>query len=319
VARRTLAQLRSTVLRRVGNSPQITAAIATAILADVHKDIATSYQWSQRRREVHVQTAGSDSTGTVALVNGSATVTGTGTAWTAAMVGRAIAVAPETNYFYVASVNVGAQTLTLGDAQGATLTWGGATVSGVTFRIFKAQYALNATVAIVLRNTRDFTLDEKTVADFDAKDPLRQSTGPPSEYALARSLISGTPPVETSYLELWPVPDSVYEYRVPCLIEPPELSADADLPVCPPEPIEWRASAEAAWYIFTKTGDARWDTLGKSYYQVYAGREDDGVPGVLLQALRDDQARFGLPQVLGGRDTIVGYDRLATRDWEAVS
>lgn len=316
MAIRTLAQIRATVQRRVGSSPQITASDLNAIIADVHKDIATAYQWSRRRRETLMNTVAPYSTGTVTVVNGSATITGSGTAWTAAMasVGAGIAISAENSYFFVGAVNVGLQTLALVDAQGTSALWTKASAAGLTYRLFFHQYQLSSSVAIVLGGVRSFPLVEKTRADLDAKDPMRQSTGEPSEFALVRNnLVSGA---ESVWIEFWPVPDGVYYFRIPFLVDPPDLANNTDLPVCPAEPIEWRASAEAAWFIYTKTGDARWDTLAKSYYQVYAGDEKEGVPGVLMQSLRDDQQRYGLPQVLGGRDAIVGYDRLSTRDWD---
>lgn len=317
MARRNLGQIRSTVNRRVGASTQIQTADLNGIIADVHRDIAVNAQWSFRRREAVVSTLAPYATGTLATTTGSPNLLGTGTAWTTALEGSAIAIAGENAYLFVGIVNTGLQQITLQDAQGVTFPWPGATASGRTYRIFRPQYSLPAGVAIVLGSTRSFKLREKTRAHFDGKDPMRQSQGEPVEYALVRSKID-TGPTEQNFIEFWPVPDSVYLFRIPYLIEPPDLVNDPDLPVCPSEPIEWRAAAEAAWFLLTKTGDARWDTLAKSYYTVYAGNEDQGVPGVLLQALRDDQHRFGLPQTLADGDTIIGNDLLSTRDWDLV-
>ena len=315
---RSLAAMRSTTLRRVGNSTQIAASDVDAILQDVHRDIATAFQWSQRRREALIQTVAPYSTGTVSLTAGSSTITGSGTAWTASMVGSAIAVAPENSYFFVQAVNVGAQTLVLGDAQGTLVVWNGASAAGQTYRIFQHQYLLGTNIAVVLAGVRNFRLRERSRAHVDGKDPMRQSTGQPSEFFLARNNISAG--VEQVFIEFWPVPDAVYYERIPFLIEPPDLVAAGDLPVCPSEPLEWRAASEAALFILTKTGDARWGTLGEKYWAIFAGGTLAGmeVQGVLEQALRDDQHRFGLPQTLADGDTIVGNDILKTRDWDLV-
>lgn len=313
MARRNLGQMRSSVHRRLGTHSQIVAADINAILQDVHREIAAGFQWSFRKRETLLATVAPYTTGTVAVSPGSSTVTGTLTVWTSAMVGRAIRIAGEDAYFFVQAVTDGTH-LTLGDAQGAVMTWAAAAGSLLTYTIFQHQYQLASDVAVILEKIREWPLTERTVEWMNERDPDRSSTGDPNSFAMARARhVSG---VEQVFVELWPVPSSARRYRMTYLVEPPDLTVDADLPVCPSEPIEWRAAAEAAWFLYSKTGDPRWDQLGRSYYQVYAGNPAAGEEGVLERARRDDEHRFGLPRIVGDGPVVIGANDLGFRDWD---
>lgn len=542
--------MRATVARRIGSHSQIQTGDLTAILADVHRELATDYEWSFRKRETLLSTVAPYTAGTVSATQGSATVVGTGTAWVTGMVGRSVRISGDNAFFSIRNVQ-DATHLTLGDSQGAVIPWAAPSVSNAGYSIFQHQYAIPADVAIILQNVREWPLVEHTIADFNAKDPMRLSVGAPSQFALARAnivdsragtatvsaiepigtgetehtvpvtavtntfvvtltpswnttawvvartvtgftvrfqtpapagatllwsrletgafagslsqgdttaistgavsaaipvtasdtfyhvavvptwnttvsvpassklttgftVVFGTPapagaavfwtilpsgtvtvnvpqgatasitpgvssavipvsmanasyrvalapswnttvwvPVATKlatnftvffgapapsvatvdwetfetptvgvtefrYVELWPVPAVAQAYRMPYLIEPPDLISDNQLPVCPSEPIEWRASAEAAWFLYSKTGDARWDALGRSYYRVYAGDPETGELGVLYHALRDDEQRFGLPKTFGNQLWEISQSELARRDWDAL-
>lgn len=315
MARRTLAQMAATVQRMVGSHPQITLADINGILADDHRELGTNYQWSFRRREYTFATTAPYSIGTVDVTQGNPIIHGNGTAWTNAMVGRAIAITGELSFFWVVGVSP-PDSLNLGDAQGNVVAWPQPSAALQTYRIFQHQYPFPSGMAIMRRAVRDWKLRESTIDQFDAEDPNRLSPGQPDRYALARSVISGG--TEVTYLELYPVPAAIYQYRVPGLIDPPELVNAADLPVCPSEPLLWRAAAEAAWFLLSKTGDARWGTLGQQYYTCYIGNPFTGDMGALEKSLRDDQARFGLPNSFFDGDTTIGNDRLSQRDWDLV-
>lgn len=306
-----------TVQRMVGAHSQITLADINGILADDHRELGTNFQWSFRRREYSFATTAPYAIGTVTVTQGSPTVQGAGTAWDATMVGRGVRITGELSFFWVGAVNVGLQQLTLADAQGASQNWPQPTSSGQAYTIFQHQYPFPSGLAIVRRAIRDWPLRESTIEQFDSEDPNRIAPGQPDRYALARSNVMAG--VETTYLELYPVPNAIYQYRVPGLIDPPELVNATDLPVCPSEPLIWRAAAEAAYFLLSKTGDPRWNQLAQSYYMAYNGNPLLGDVGALERSVRDDQARYGLPQGLGDGDSVVGNDRIASRDWDAMA
>lgn len=188
MARRTRGDMRTSVLTNVGNHSLATMVVANEILQQAFRDVNEGHRWSYRRRETAIQTTAPYSTGTVTVTSGSATVAGAGTAWTAAMVGRAIRLAGDPAYVFVKAVDVAAQTLTLGDPQGTNITWPGATASAQTYSIFQHQYALPSDVDLILLPSRNFPLLEKWREFFDRLDPARTSTGDPLYYALVRTL-----------------------------------------------------------------------------------------------------------------------------------
>ena len=314
MARRSLSSMRTTVLRRVGNHSAIATADVNGLIADVHRDIAVNWYWSDRKREILIQTVAPYSAGTVAVTVGTSLVTGTGTAWTAAMVGAAIRIAGELSYFFVQAVNVAGQTLTLGDAQALVTNWVQPTASGVAYTIFTPHYAIPANTAVLLRHVRDWPLNERTVDWIDGMDPQRLSIGTPSDFALGRATLTNF--IETRFVELWPVPSATFTYRVPSLVEPPDLVDDKDLPVCPSEPIEWRAASESAAFLHAKTGDPRWVSLAQHYWTVYVGEPITGMIGALDQAIRDDEKRYGLPRTLGDGIGEISQNDLGKFDWE---
>ena len=320
MARLNRAAIRESVKDMVP-SPQLTDADANRGIKQAHRMMATTYQWSFRRRETVIQTVAPYTTGTVTVVAGSATVTGAGTAWMSAMVGRQIRVTGENVFFYISAVNVGLQTLTLANAQLVAVPWVKVGASGQTYAIFQDQFAVPADLALVLTQVGTWPLLETSLMEIDLVDPARTSTasGTPDRWYWVRStIVSG---VETRYLGLWHVPGSALTLRVPYLIEPPDLDADTDLQVCPSEVLELAAGMKCALRVFGVTGDPRWAAVAKGLQQALYGAPDTpssaGMLGILQQSLHDDEQRFGLPTRLGGTPQWWGTDEWALHDVEA--
>lgn len=307
--------MRGTVKYLVGGSPQATDPDIDGILNDTHRDFASTYQWSERKRETVLATVAPYSTGTVALTNGSSTVQGTGTAWTSAMAGRQIKVAAELTWFWISAVDVGLQRLTLADGSLTAVTWVGASASAQTYRIFQDQYELPAGVAIILGQGRNWPERETSLAEVDGIDPQRNSTAEnPYSWYWARSYIAAQ--VEHRFVGVYPVPSAAVMLRMPYLLEPPELVLDGDLPVCPSEVVQLGAGARVAMMIHAKTGDARWRAQAQLLQQALLGTPS--MLGVLQQCLMDDAHRFGGPTQIGGSRSTIGADRWNDRDWSLV-
>jgi hypothetical protein len=319
MALRTLAQIRRAVQKFVP-SPQLTQVDCDEIIDDVHRTFGT-YQWSYRRRETIIQTTAPYSTGTASITSGSSTVTGSGTAWTAAMVGRQIRLGTEYPFFYVGSINVGAQTLVLADAQLASVTWVAEAVVNGTYTIFQDQFAVPAEVAIIMEEVGYWPLWETSLTEIDFLDPRRVSTGTgqPDRWYWCRDKVESA--TQFRYIGLWPVPGRAVTMRMPYLIEPPPLAADTDLPICPSEVLELAAGMKAALFVFAKTGDQRWAVQAKALQQALFGSPETpssaGMMGILQQAFQDDAHKFGLPVRLGGTSSRLGLDEWALHDFEA--
>lgn len=320
MAQLTLAQLREAV-RSLVPSPQNTDTDLNTIIKLAHRMMANQYQWSLRRRETVIQTVAPYSTGTVTVTNTSQSVVGSGTAWTADMVGRQIRIAGEYPFFYIGTVDVGLQVLTLADAQLAPVVWVAPTVVGVSYSIFQDQYAVPSDVAIIMTEVSQWPLVETSLTEIDLIDPRRTSTGigVPDRWYWCRSRVSSA--TQFRYVGLWPVPGNAQTIRMPYLCEPPDMTADTDLPVCPSEVLELSAQMRAAIRVFGVTGDQRWALQAKAFQQALFGAPDTpnsaGIQGVLQQALHDDETRFGLPTRLGGTSSRLGIDEWALHDFEA--
>lgn len=114
-------------------------------------------------------------TGTVDATNNSATVTGTGTTFTAAMVGRKIRIDGQTGYYKILTF-VSATEITL------EAPYAGDTVTGKTFSIFQDEYKLAADMDTykVLRQVEDgIALGSVEATAFDLIDPSSTREGQP--------------------------------------------------------------------------------------------------------------------------------------------
>lgn len=300
--------MRTTVLGQLGNHSQLSSADAGSIIKSVARELTEDFNWSTRRREAIISIVAPYTAGSVAVTNGSATVTGSSTVWTSAMQRRGITIAGLLTWLRVGTV-ASATSLSLVDAQGSTVAWPGSTGSGKTYSIFGGEYDLGTDVSVVLAGVEGFRLTERTRAYFDALDPQRLARASvPNHYALTRTMLDGGT-TERTFIEFWPVPSTATVIRVPYLCVAPELSTDDHLPACPSQLIELLSTSRCADFIFTKTGDARWSVLSDRYWKRY---------DVVLERLKgEDEARGGGPMSLLEGQGGYGLDLIATRDLEA--
>lgn len=94
-----------------------------------------SGKWQSQYREGWLPIVPVYSTGTVALTQGSRTVTGSGTTWTAAMVGRQF-LGPDNAYYLIIARNSDTEIVLSEPYQGASVTSGG------SYQIWKSDYRL---------------------------------------------------------------------------------------------------------------------------------------------------------------------------------
>jgi len=122
-----------------------------------------------------IQTVAPYETGTVSVTNGSATVTGSGTTFTLAMVGRKIRVAGENTYYKIKSFS-SATSITLEN------NFIGSTQSGSSFSIFKDEYRLAPDLdnykAFKNLNNNSSIIDVDPLS-FDIVQPSPSATGTP--------------------------------------------------------------------------------------------------------------------------------------------
>lgn len=120
-------------------------------------------------------------TGTVDVTLGSATVTGNGTTWTAAMVGRKIRIAGENAYYRIKTFSSATSIILDTIYQGATKTL--ALGTNPTYSIYKDEYRLPADLDVykVMRQIENnIALVGVESSAFDIYEPTPQSQGNPN-------------------------------------------------------------------------------------------------------------------------------------------
>ena len=142
-------------------------------------EIRNKFNWWFARERFYFDTVAKYATGTITATNGSATITGSGTTFTAAMVGRKLIVGGDSTA-YVIKTFTSATSITLESV------YQGTTVSGSTFAILKHIYRLNDRAMRILwmmQNADKIKMRHVDARYFDeAKGPWNTSYGKPSHY-----------------------------------------------------------------------------------------------------------------------------------------
>lgn len=189
--------------------------------------------WSWTRKSGQFLFNALYNTGTVDATFNNSTITGHGTAFTSAMVGRQFRVSTQTPIYTILSVNVGAQTLQLTLDGTSAAVWGGNTVTLSGYQIFNAYQTAPAdfkrliTVYDPLRNWR-LRLNVQA-AEINAIDPQRSAQGP--SYAVVDLGYDNSTSPPTARYEFWPYQMAQYVYPFLYISRPPDLDdSGATLP-----------------------------------------------------------------------------------------
>lgn len=130
---------REAIVLKTQHETSSSGADMTALCQDkldwIQDDICSRYDFSWLKDYAYINTIPVYTTGTVAATQDSATITGSGTTFTSAMVGRLIIISTDDNWYEI-SAYVSATEITLAS------NYTGATVSGKTYKIYKTDYAL---------------------------------------------------------------------------------------------------------------------------------------------------------------------------------
>lgn len=193
--------------------------LARDFVNNTFRNIAERRRWSWLVSRNQFLTNAALTAGTVAVVRGSTTVTGTGTGWTGVEVGRQFRPSINIPIYDIASVDTGAQTLTLNSA------YGGATQSGLGYQIYNVYLTVpvdfHAFVSVwdPKMNWQINTL--VTQQEINAYDAQRANQGNPYVVApydydpLMTGYAAGTPPLPR--YEIWP--NQTQDYCLPFLYE----------------------------------------------------------------------------------------------------
>lgn len=172
-----------------------------AIVNHVMKRIHGHGQWNFQIKEGNIDVVAEETTGTVAVTQGSATVTGTTTSFAAAHVGRKFRIPTGDNVEYEVSAVGGATDITL------TTNYNGADISGAAYTIYQPKYLLASDVLTVLRMwdlTNQKQIEVNGLNDLQSKHFTDLGSGEVIEVALI-----GRDSSNVKYVTFRPYPTAV--------------------------------------------------------------------------------------------------------------
>lgn len=186
---------------------------------DAGRRLWSMFAWPERKKESTIVTAAEYTTGTVTVTNGSATVTGSGTTFAAAVAGRKFALSLSGPWYRISTRDSATQVTLARNYEEPT-------ASAQTYTIFQDEYDLATDVDVssamtILYGTSN-KVELKTQAEMDAV-LVPGARGRPWCYCMVTPTTAGT-----RRIRFYPVPDAVYAFRSLYLRAWTDLSADAD-------------------------------------------------------------------------------------------
>lgn len=273
----TKSQVRTQVVRLLGDNPAITNAILNDFLEADNAEILESWQWSRRKAWVLINTIAPVSL-SITATQDSATVTGVG--FTAAMVGRLIRIGAGAGFYKIKAVSVGVD-CTLGDGQGNTVTYPEATYTG-TAKVWQHIYSVASDAEIVTGIWHNVALREVDPWFFNQLDPERIAEGDPPEAWGHYGRASG----DVLQVCLFPLPSAARTLRVDYL-RVATFTSDSDTPLYRPDLLKFKTAEHGAARLLGQTGDEAWARLADLFHKRYEE--------ALQSAKDDDLARSSSP------------------------
>lgn len=218
--------------RLIVHAPGIPVPLAKEFVNTAYSRALALHDWSALRGRVDVFIPAQQAAGTVAVAQGSSTVTGSGTAFGTDMPGRQIRIG-NSSYYTILTVDIFLQTLTIDRA------WVGETASGLSYEINAAYFAapsdFNHFISFI-DPANNWKLHLKFLSeDIDRWDAERTSAGTPFLVVSQGLTPSGITGVSANLrrFELWPRSVGPHVYSYSYIRKPPLLSAASDLPIWP--------------------------------------------------------------------------------------
>lgn len=251
------------VTRQLPESLPRRAAMDLRLLRELfisrYQPLLDRHPWSFLHTWAAIQLPPQYATGTVSLTQGSATVTGVGTVWTATHVG----------YYLLVDGEVPLEVTAVASGTSATIEapWGRANVSGVAYKFRPLVTGSGAAeiVSIPSIHWRDQSLVEKQLTFLDALDPDRSDTGDPVYYSTRGYTVA-----KGLRFEVWPYPTSGAMVRAFVLRRPTSSPGLADdLLFSNPHVLELGVRAAVFEYAYAETGQQQWLSLAVANNQQY--------------------------------------------------
>lgn len=250
-----LTTIQARVTNLVGSNTAISTNEITQIIQAEHDTILGDNSWNDRVASGTITTMTPYGTGTVSTSG--TTITGTGTVWTAALIGAWMRVHRSVEYYRITDV-ASATSLTLEKALA------GGDVTGEPYTIFQHIYSVPSDCERILSMVHLSPLRDISIQEIDRVDPYRTTTSSDPRWFCYHGLDS----TGVRQVELWPVPASAMLLRMQYL-KSNTLTGATDKPLYRSDVLVWKAGASAAFLLFAKTGDAAWRDLATMYLDQY--------------------------------------------------
>lgn len=303
----TLATVRQRLLDQGGGGTLDwnLAVQADRVISDAYQSILRLRPWVVALKNTQVWVFGPYTTGTVSVTNGSATVTGSGTTWTSAMVGRYISIGD--------TIPQRILTVPLATSLTIDVAWSGSALSAQTYSIVHLRVGMPSDFERVERLASDTLLLGRTNLTYiDSYDPRRQSRGIPQAYVETGR--RGSP---TDYLapeiELWPVPSQDKLYRLTYRAAIPSPTVDAEEFILNEDLVLHKALAMSLGLMHTRTHQQSLLTAAQAHLAAYQE--------ILTEEIRQDRRMRGpLSVVLDAEASVSPVDPANLsfwRDWQS--
>jgi hypothetical protein len=202
--------------------PGVDADVLNGFIDDRYSEILGVLPWSRTAVHSILQTTAPYSTGTVAVTQGSASVTLTGGTWTSAMTGRAFRVTGRSEFYEF--------TYASGTTGTLDRVYEGSTGSGVVYKITQAVYPLPSDCRLLEDDAFSSfelgPLQRFSRGELNANFPDRTTTGTPEAWATYME-DGSTPP--RMQIELYPVPDAAIGIPFTYIAEGAALSGSTQI------------------------------------------------------------------------------------------
>lgn len=272
-----------------------------------HADLLESFDWSRKKTSVSITAVPDKDQGTLSVTNGSATVNGSGTAFTASDMGRYLTIGSDTSSLYlVASVTHSGQ-FSLGDLNGHALAYPGPSASGLHYVMFTRFYSLGLGIERVVGAKGKSPLTETSEEYLDSIDPWRSASGEDSCYwAMVPRNQNGTN--DLARVEIYPRPSTAQIVTLLVLRGHIDLRT-SKYPIVPSGPLIWFAAIDMCYELAARTKDTIWMGLadkynGKAELSLEREKNEDFKKWGLIQTVTDVQS--GMDR--GDTDFAIDHD-----------
>lgn len=240
-------------------------------------ELSESISWSWLKADALLAIKASKSIGTVAVTNGSTSIVGTGTSFASTDVGGYIRVATDVGFYKITVV--AGQTLTIESA------YVGNDASGQGFNLFFNIYTLPSNFRQMLTPVFYNKLNEATLEELGAWDPMRSSQSNNPTHFTYRGIDSAG----LQEIEIWPVPSAAIAFRFSYLKTIAEATTDSTVFPIRPDVLTYAVAADVLTVEIAK------DPVKNAALASVVTRYDTRAETALAEAWFADMKKQGVP------------------------